>query len=108
LISALASNFRAAYHEVTPAPTIRKVQAQFGLVQSIISMAPIYSVVRKSFFKLMLYSVHKPYCRILQGLACVRRGDRAGRCAMLSLFEGMKCLAGRPGFDSSQIGIFLK
>jgi hypothetical protein len=58
LISALASDFRVAYHEATPAPTIRKVQAQFGLVQLIISMAPIYSVVRKSFFKLMLYSIH--------------------------------------------------
>jgi hypothetical protein len=47
-MSVPASDFRVAYREAAPTSTIRKVQAQIELVQSIISMAPIYSVAGKN------------------------------------------------------------
>jgi hypothetical protein len=54
LISALTRGAGLAHREATPASTICKVRAQLEIVQSNILMAPIYSVARKNFFKLML------------------------------------------------------
>jgi hypothetical protein len=49
LISATTWGSGAAPREATPASMIRKVQAQIEAVQSNISMAPIYSLVRGNF-----------------------------------------------------------
>jgi hypothetical protein len=51
-----APDFRVAYREATPTSTIRKVQAHFALVQSIISMTPIYCRAGKRRFAIQ-YSV---------------------------------------------------